>query len=59
MPMIFPRDEVMNCMARRKQVMTPIADFNLKAKERGMTYAQAQVEETCKWYQKRKRRDLA
>lgn len=32
-----------------------IEAFDAAARQRGMTYAQAQIEETCRMYQKRKR----
>ena len=38
---------------RRKLPRNAIEEFDATARARGMTYAQAQIEETCKRYQKR------
>ncbi len=38
---------------RRKRVRNAIEEFDAEARAGGMTYAQAQVKETCKLYQKR------
>lgn len=38
---------------RRSRVRGAIETFDAAARAMGMTYAQAQVEETCKRYQKR------
>ncbi|MGN1144924.1 MAG: hypothetical protein ACI4R5_00630 [Acetatifactor sp.] len=38
---------------KRKKGMGLIEQFDAAARARGMSYAQAQVEETCRIYQKR------
>lgn len=38
---------------KRKAVRGDIEEFDAQARARGLTYAQAQVEETCRRYQSR------
>lgn len=38
---------------RKKRNRNAIEEFDAAARARGLTYAQAQVEETCKLYQRR------
>jgi len=38
---------------KRKKNQATIEEFDAAARARGLTYAQAQVEETCKYYQSR------
>lgn len=46
-------DEHMVRPRRKKQIRDAVEEFDAAARARGMTYAQAQIEETCKRYQKR------
>lgn len=46
-------DEHMVRPRRKKRIRDAIEEFDAAARARGMTYAQAQIEETCKRYQKR------
>lgn len=38
---------------KKKQKESALSEFDAAARARGLTYAQAQIEETCRLYQKR------